>query len=263
MTVETIILLCAVAVVGSVCLVLYLMYHKLSLAIDRLGKQSTRQTDNVITQIEALLALYAEVRPTHGLPPTRGWAASPDFLRLLTKFVLESRPQSVVECSSGLSTLVLAACLKMQGHGHVFSLEHDPEFAEKTRNLIQLHGLEAWATVIDAPLKKLSLPSWEGQWYDIAGLPPDVTIDMLVIDGPPHTTGHMARYPALPVMVNGMKPGTIVLLDDADREGEQKSRLLWQRELPNFAVIPGLTAEKGVLGLRLESTVISNRSALV
>lgn len=239
------------------------MYHKLSLAIDRLGKQSTKQANNVITQIEALLALYAEIRPSHGLPPTRGWAASPDFLRLLTKFVLESHPKSVVECSSGLSTLVLAACLKMRGDGHVFSLEHDPEFAEKTRNLIQLHGLETWATVIDAPLKELSLPGWRGQWYDIAGLPPDVVIDMLVIDGPPHTTAHMARYPALPVMINRMKPGTIVLLDDADRDSEQKAGALWQRDLPNFAVIHGLKAEKGVLGLRLESRVVSNSQKII
>lgn len=255
MTVEAIILLCAVAIAGGMCLVLYLMYHKLSLAIDRLGKQLTKQANNVITQIEALLALYAESRPTHGLPATRGWAASPDFLRLLTKFVLESHPSSVVECSSGLSTLILAACIKTQGHGHVYSLEHDPEFAEKTRNLIQLHGLEAWATVIDAPLKELSLPNWKGLWYDMAGLPADVAIDMLVIDGPPHTTAPMARYPALPAMVNRMKPGAIVLLDDADRADEKKAGVLWQRDLPNFAAIHGLTAEKGVLGLRLESTV--------
>ena len=81
-----IIVLSGVLLVGGLYVVVYLMYHKLSLAISRLAKQTNKQADNVISQIEALLALYAEIRPAHGLPPTRGWAASPDFLRLLTKY---------------------------------------------------------------------------------------------------------------------------------------------------------------------------------
>ncbi len=251
MTVETITLLCAVAVVGSVYLVLYLMYHKLSLAIDRLGKQSTRQADNVITQIEALLALYAEVRPAHGLPPTRGWAASPDFLCLLTKFVAEEHPMTVVECSSGLSTLILAACLKNQGRGHVYSLEHDSKFAAKTRDLIRLHDLGEWATVIDAPLQQLSIPNWEGKWYDTTGLLSDFTIDMLVIDGPPHFTASMARYPALPVFLNRMRIGGVVLLDDADRADERLIITTWKKNYPSLSEIPFISAEKGAVCLKL------------
>ncbi len=246
---ETIALLAA-ALVGGLYVAACLIYYKLSWAICRLERQTTNQANNVISQIEALLSLYAEIRPTHGLPPTRGWAASPDFLRLLTRFVSETQPMTVVECSSGLSTLVLAACMRSQGQGHVYSLEHEPEFAAKTRDLIRLHDLGEWATIVDAPLQELSLPNWEGPWYDTTGLPSDIAIDMLVIDGPPQSTAPLARYPALPVLGKRMRPGGIVLLDDADRADERLITAAWKKECPSLSDIPFVSAEKGVACLK-------------
>lgn len=250
MTVETIILLCTVAVVGSVCLVLYLMYHKLSLTIDRLGKQSTRQTDNVISQIEALLALYAEIRPTHGLPPTRGWAASPDFLHNLVMHTLSDRPLTVVECSSGISTVVLARCMEILGEGHVYSLEHDKEYAEKTRALLRQHGTEHFATVCDAPLKNITLPRWSGEWYSHKVLPVDLKIDLLVIDGPPWFTAELARYPAVPVLYERFNPHAMVFLDDADRKEEQMMVKRWLDEFSDLAAVGVPVCEKGCVVLK-------------
>lgn len=231
-------------------------YHKLSLAINNLRSHVTDKSDNVISQIESLVAVYAEIRPIHGLPKTRGWAASPDFLHYLCKFVAEQKPQTVVECSSGLSTLVLAANIKKLGRGHVYSLEHDPAYSAKTRELIRSHNLEEWSTVIDAPLKPMSINNWEGEWYDFSRLENNLNnahIDMLVVDGPPHFTAPLARYPALPVFAAAMSPGSHVLLDDADRSDEQVIVRRWGNEYASFILVDGLTAEKGISVLKNQS----------
>lgn len=251
MTVETIILLCTITVVGSVCLVLYLMYRKLSQAIDRLGDRSKNQADNVITQIEALLALQTELSLRHALPPARGWAASPDFLHNLVRHTLRDRPLTVVECSSGISTIVLARCMEILGTGHVYSLEHEKEYAEKTRALLRQHALEHFATVCDAPLKNITLPGWSGQWYSHEVLPDDLKIDLLVIDGPPWFVAELARYPAVPVLHDRLNPHAAVFLDDADREGEKMAVKRWLDEFSDLAVVAGVpVCEKGCAALK-------------
>jgi len=63
---------------------------------------------NLFDQVQALHSLYAELDLPQGLPPTRRWAASPDFLLLLTRRVRRTKPALVVECGSGTSTIVLA-----------------------------------------------------------------------------------------------------------------------------------------------------------
>ncbi|MFC1684786.1 class I SAM-dependent methyltransferase [Pseudomonadota bacterium] len=234
-------------VIAGVCA--FIIYHKLSTMIDRQSKQALKLSDNTIAQIEALLSLYAEVNPTHGFPPTRGWAASPDFLRLLTQFVNENNPKTIVECSSGLSTLILASCLRKQGCGKVFSLEHDPVFAEKTRSLLRLHSLNEWATVVNAPLVPTTLPDWKGCWYDMSNLPKDITINLLVIDGPPQDTTRLARYPSLCLFHNQILPKGVIILDDADRKDEIETVRKWLEQYPDYRTLEYLTAEKGVTAL--------------
>lgn len=230
---------------------LFWLYHKLSGALDRLDKRSAPQADNVIAQVEALLALYAELRPGHGLPPMRGWAASPDFLRVLTQLVGERRPSVVVECSSGVSTLVVASCLKRLGGGRVFSLEHDPVYAEKTRALLRLHGLDAVAEVVDAPLVDLELPGWSGKWYDHSRLPESAAIDLLVVDGPPWFSAERARYPALPALRRRLAPDARIVLDDADRAAEKAIVAQWLDETPGMSRLDVAQCEKGCVLLGL------------
>lgn len=224
---------------------LYLIYQRLSGAIVRAGAAQAAQADNTILQIESLLALYAEIRPEHGLPPMRGWAASPDFLRALAAQIGDGTPETVVECSSGVSTLVAAACLRRAGRGRVLSLEHDPVYAEKTRRLLRVHGLEAHAEVIDAPLVELALPGWQGQWYDASRLPAGLSIDLLVVDGPPWFSAELARYPAFPVLRDRLAPAARLLLDDADRVDERTIVERWLAAAPALTRRDAPACEKG------------------
>lgn len=239
---------------GLQCLAItavYVAYEKLSRQAMMLRRESATLADNTVTQVECLLALYGDLRPSRGLPRTRGWAASPDFLHALAGAVEVRKPKVVVECSSGLSTLVLASKLRQQGFGHVHSLEHLPEYAQKTRDLLRAHGLDAWATVLDAPLGQLDLPQWQGRWYGTGGLTEVKDIDLLVVDGPPQDTNDLARYPAFPVLREKLAPGAQVILDDANRDAEVRILARWLAEFPGLGRVQAPKCEKGcvIVGL--------------
>ena len=250
MNIELALLLGAFAIIGVLAALLLLVYHKLSSGTSALKQQITQATDNTFAQVEALSALYGELKLDQSLPPTRGWAASPDFLRNIMVHARGARPGTVVECSSGISTIVLARCAQLNGTGHVFSLEHAPEFAEKTRALLKRHGLQEFATVVDAPLRALTLPDWKGNWYSTDALPSDLSIDLLVIDGPPTSTADLARYPAIPVLHKQLNAGGAIFLDDAIRPEEQQAVTRWQREHQDLVSIFVAPCEKGCVMLK-------------
>lgn len=239
----------SVAALAIALLAIGVAYHKLSAAIQTARHESRHHAENVIRQIEGLLAVHAVVQPTSALPKSRGWAASPDMLQVLLLTAEERRPERVLECSSGFSTLVLAAWMRRTGHGHVWSLEHEPVYADKTRALLRTHGLADWATVLDAPLIPVTLPQWAGRWYDHrvldAALPAGASVDMLVIDGPPDHLGPLARYPALPLLGARLAPTCTVVLDDTGRSSEQRALERWQQEMPGFSSVIGIDCEKG------------------
>lgn len=190
-----------------------------------------REVAAIFPQTQALTALERLLGLPQGLPPTRGWAGSPDFLLMVARQTLKQHPERVVECSSGVSTLVLARCMQMNGRGHVFSLEHEAVYAEKTRALLKEFGLEAFATVVYAPLVRVQ----DRQWYDLAMLPDAAKpIELLVIDGPPAALGPLARYPALPELEAALAEHCVVMLDDAGRPDEKEIVARWLQEFPGF-----------------------------
>lgn len=222
---------------GTLTLLVIALYmlHKLRLVhilLHDVKDQSHHENAGLFRQMEALQGLYVELDLKRSLPPTRGWAASPDFLLELARHARSAKPVTVVECSSGTSTLVLARCMQLNGAGMVFSLEHDAEYARSTRAQLRRHGLEDWAQVLDAPLRPHVLNDEKWPWYDISGLPARLEIDLLVIDGPPQATRKLARYPAGPLLFRSLAGGASVFLDDAGRPDERTVLLRWQKEFP-------------------------------
>lgn len=211
--------------------------------------QHRNDQTGLFRQLEALQGLYVELDLKHSLPPTRGWAASPDFLLELARHTRTLRQATVVECSSGISTLVLARCMQLNGGGKVYSLEHDRQFAAQTRAQLRRHGLQDWATVVDAPLTPHQIDGAAWPWYDLAQLPELPAIDLLVIDGPPQATRPQARYPAGPLLFPRLRTGAAVFLDDAARPDEQAILLRWRQEFPELAYTQQ-SCEKGCALLR-------------
>jgi predicted O-methyltransferase YrrM len=234
---------------------LLLIRHNLELAsrIGILADQSTRTFDTVqrvgarierelkkeikqtFRQLEALQNLSAVLPVNDVLPATRVWAASPDLLVVLVDLVIAQRPSLVVECGSGASTLWLALAMRQFGiDGQIIALEHDPVFGDKTRDLLARHDVGHLAEIRDAPLESFDLEgetySWYARraWEDLKG------VDLLFVDGPPATTGHQARYPALPLLAGSLSPAATVVLDDLVVPDMQKVLQLWLDAYPDF-----------------------------
>jgi hypothetical protein len=201
-------------------------------------------------QMEALQGVLHTLDPVLPLPATRGWAASPDLLREIVLQVLTEPTELVVEASSGTSSLVLGYCMKRLGKGRVVSLEHDPEYAARTRKAVRDHGLEAHVTVLDAPLVEHTMDGQRQLWYDLSALVLPGPVDLLVVDGPPDTVQPLARYPALPLLRHHLASGARVLLDDGDRQDERAMAKRWAGSCPG-ASLHYLDFEAGAWLLRL------------
>lgn len=238
--------LLAILVLLVICLHKIRRIHLASYAMAEDIQLTRQETLSLFSQVQALLALERRLTLPKALPAMRGWVGSPDFLLRVAELMLSRQPATVVECSSGISTLVIARTLQMNGSGHLYSLEHDAQYAEKTRSLLVEYGLQEWASVIDAPLVKSAYPS---AWYDLNNLPEQVSaIDALVIDGPPSATGPLARYPALPAFADRLNSNPIILADDTDRDDERAMLARWKMEFSEFRH-DDLHCEKGCIML--------------
>ena len=167
------------------------------------------------------------------LPVTEHWSAAPDFLEIISDYCLQNKPQVIVECSSGTSSLILSQCCQLNRGGHVYSLENGEEFVEQTSHQLDEFLLSEYCDVIHSPLQDVQLDEERYQWYAFNDLP-DVEVDMLVIDGPPGFLQKHSRYPALPMLNKRMAEHCAVFLDDAAREDEQELVKRWLSENPDF-----------------------------
>lgn len=186
-------------------------------------------------QLEALISLQSTLKPNLPLPSMRDWAASPDLLKKITELILTGKPTLVIEASSGVSTLVSAYCLRQLGRGKVISLEHEPKYAAITRGFIEFHGLQEFATVVDAPLREYRIKGKTWLWYDTDAFAADQSFDLFVIDGPPSVIQPLARYPALPLMHDRLGENAVIVLDDGGREDEKNIIALWSEEFPDLS----------------------------
>lgn len=223
-------------------------YEKILNAFKAKLFESSSESNNLFRQLECLIGIYIDLKFSSRLPLTRDWAASPDFLWHISKYAMKHKPLVVVECSSGVSTVVLARCMELAGRGHVYSLEHEAEFAEVTRENLATMGLSNWATVIHAPLRDHKIGNEQWPWYSEENLPAGLNIDMLVIDGPIGKLRKNARYPAGQLLFNRLNADSAVFLDDASRPDEQEIVRLWEKEF-DWIDTSMLSTEKGCVVL--------------
>ena len=167
------------------------------------------------------------------LPFTPDWSAAADFLTIIAEHCLNHRPTTIVECSSGLSTLILAKCCQLNQHGRVYSLENGVEYAAKTREQLEEFDLQQYATVLDTPLIETNIDDENYLWYSTSSLPSE-PIEMLVIDGPSGFIQKNSRYPALPTLWNKLSSNCMIFLDDAIRDDEKEIINLWKDKFPQI-----------------------------
>jgi predicted O-methyltransferase YrrM len=211
--------------------------------------RATRPIDTRVKEIEthvkriegklpelAAIAAFSAVDTPYPLP-LGGWALSWDAAGLLAREVATGAPETVVELGSGTSTVIIGLQLRRTGRGHLFSLEHDPEYAKATLRQVVALGLGDWISVLDSPLIEQQIGGERFTWYS---LPPEVRaldrIDLLLVDGPPQNVDPdgTPRYPALPAFEDKLGPGSLVFVDDASRETEKRMLERWATEQPQW-----------------------------
>ena len=212
---------------------------RLLLRLRRLQAQAAKLSDQAaedLRQAEDLVSLNSLIQPVRPLPPMRGWAMSPDILKHIAATVLDRRPTYVVEASSGVSTLVIAYCLKRLGAGAVISLEHDAKFATANQQQLIEHQLDGFARVVHAPLITHHVQGQQLPWYSLDAIDSKLPIDMLVIDGPPKlaASNRLVRYAAVPLLYDQLADGCKIILDDADRDQERQVVKLWSEQFSDL-----------------------------
>ena len=169
------------------------------------------------------------------LPVLGGWATTPRSVLAITEEIQRSSgPVTILECGSGTSTVLDALLLKSRGKGgHVYALESDRIFAEETRGYLRDHGVEEFATVIDAPIVQTKMPDGTASpWYDLTDLHDIGPVDILFVDGPVGTGAPLVRFPAFPLLADLLKPDALVVLDDTNRADEKSIVRLWMELEP-------------------------------
>lgn len=158
------------------------------------------------------------------LPWTTG-SMRPAALVAVCNEIVHGARTRIVECGSGVSTVVLARLLRERRAGGLVALEHDRHWAALVQEHLRRETLDRIARVLHAPLQG------EPPWYGLAGLEevPD-EIDLLVVDGPPACDpGHdMRRAPALPRFAERLVASAAVVLDDISRPGERQVIASWE-----------------------------------
>ena len=219
------------------------LHKKINRNADRITKELTAQTGRIKTelahvyhQFEAVEQLLPLLKLSAPLPPSRGWAASPDFLLTLAHVTRKVKPRLTVELGSGISTLVLAK----SGAKKIVSLDHSVEFGTQTREMLSSHGVRG----VDIRIHELETYPGGYKWYAKSTSKGLSKIDLLVIDGPPSSTNPDARYPAFEHLISLLSPKATVVLDDVYRDEERKLADAITQALPNH-VLTILSHEKG------------------
>ncbi len=196
-----------------------------------------------MVQLEAQASLLARINGQRPLPAMHGWPISPDFGLVITDLLDAHTYHAVVELGSGVSTYIIAALLAqpealVSVRQHV-AIEHLPKYQAQTQALLARLGQAQRSAVRLCPMVPWAAADGTAySYYDCAAalaevaatLPTDGTARVLVVvDGPPGATGHWARYPALPLLLQAMPQVELhLLLDDHGRDEEKELARAWQ-----------------------------------
>ncbi|VXA94670.1 conserved hypothetical protein [Luteimonas sp. 9C] len=221
--------------------------EKMLRSISRRGMQWLKY--ETVREVEAVLQLRQMLQVESQTPLLGGWAMDPESVYGLVQLLTERRPQRVVELGSGASTVWVAMALRRCGTGKIISYDHLPEYAEQTRQALRRAGLEDWAEVRHAPLAEVAVGTETYIWYSIEDVAGDAPIEVLMVDGPPASTGALARYPAVPRFFEALGDQSLVIVDDATRSDEKQMLERWGNEFPRLRPVDNLGTRTVVLAL--------------
>ena len=144
--------------------------------------------------------------------PTGG-AANYSLLYLILRIGKEFRPTSVLDIGAGQSSIMWAILKKHGLVGDVLTLEDNAEWGARI-------GAQVDHEVMVTPLRTARIDGRDVMTYDWAAARADRRFDVIACDGPRGTPRH-SRGGVLTMLDGDLGPDFALLLDDAERDGEQ------------------------------------------
>lgn len=215
-----------------------------------LGRRVDRTGLDVVRQVESLLQLLARVDTSaRRFPASGGFAMNPDSLLLLSDLVRQRRPKKILEIGSGTSTVWMATFAESVD-AQLISVDHLEEYREFTQQSLRDFGLEARVDLRLAELTGIEVCGEATQWYAPDRFDDLYDIDMVIVDGPPESTGPNPRFPAFPLLRDKLSPGALIVVDDLHREQETQMVEGWLEQCEDLSRTSWLAGRTGVLEYR-------------
>jgi hypothetical protein len=153
-----------------------------------------------------------------------GFSPSLDLIEHTARCAISTKGP-VLECGSGLTTVVLGALLAKRGVP-VWSLEHHRKWRIHMRRMVAKHRLGN-VTICRTPLRDYGAFSWYDRPRE--SLPTDFRL--VICDGPPRLT-QGGRYGLMPVLGESLADDCVIILDDTYRRSERKVIEAWAEHKP-------------------------------
>jgi hypothetical protein len=163
--------------------------------------------------------------------PTGG-AANYSLLYLIARIAAEFRPRHVLDIGAGQSTL-LWSLLKGRGLvGDTLTLENDADWGERM-------GAKVDHPILVTPLRPTAINGRQVYTYDWDAARQGRSFDVIVCDGPNGTARH-SRRGVLSMLDGELADDFVLILDDAERPGEQDTVGAIHRRLQELKVPYGV-----------------------
>lgn len=217
--------------------------HDIDRKLSNLPFELKKASSNTAKQIESFISLNNYL--SNGDKPLsfHGWPISPDIGLILMSYIEKHNISSVIEFGSGTSTVLLAKALNkmanvaVNGRKPLLSFEHNEKYLELTSNLVKDNRLEGLVDLSYAPLINISSPGNEEILYYSCenaldkfskDIPNNDSPILVLVDGPPGTTGKNARCPALSFLLKYLSNHRMfIVMDDYDRPDEIETFKIW------------------------------------
>jgi hypothetical protein len=134
-----------------------------------------------------------------------------------------SAPGAVLECGSGISTILMGLSILRSAKREIWALESDVRWLERVAAINQQYQLSN-VQLVHAPLQSYG----DYVWY-AAPLHRMPRFHLVICDGPTEATSG-GRYGLLPVMAPNLADDAVILLDDADTAIGRSVLARWEDE---------------------------------
>ncbi|WP_278386782.1 class I SAM-dependent methyltransferase [Stutzerimonas kunmingensis] len=215
---------------------------------------------NATQQLEAYLGVQSFLNHGERIPGMHGWPISPDFALYLIELIDSNDYDLIIEFGSGTSTVVMAKALariaprRQKAKPLQVAFEHLEQYHAQTQANLQQAGLADAVQLVLAPLEPYTAPNGNTYPYyschaalaDLASqLPMEQPKVLVMVDGPPASTGKHARYAAVPAVLAHFQHARLdILLDDYIRDDEKEIAQLWLTDIETLGLSHQMKTQK-------------------